>query len=218
MPGRAAVAMWWDIAPEMRPEWEDWHTHEHMPERLGIPGFLRGSRWIAASGEPSYFVLYETARLSTIMSGPYLERLNDPSPWSRKMMPHHRNMVRSLCRVRASFGGGLGQALATIRFSPPPRGGRALLKRLASEVLPGLPGRRGLSGAHLLESQPAASTPQTTEQRIRGGDARADRALLVCGYDVDAVRAVARDELALPGAVEGLYRLAYSMTSKDLPG
>ncbi|HLB14811.1 MAG TPA: hypothetical protein VJM14_07770 [Burkholderiales bacterium] len=218
MPGRAAVAMWWDIAPEMRPEWEDWHTHEHMPERLGIPGFLRGSRWIAASGEPSYFVLYETARLSTIMSGPYLERLNDPSPWSRKMMPHHRNMVRSLCRVRASFGGGLGQALATIRFSPPPRGGRALLKRLSSEVLPGLPGRRGLSGAHLLESQPAASTPQTTEQRIRGSDARADRALLVCGYDVDAVRAVARDELALPDAVEGLYRLAYSMTSKDLPG
>ena len=218
MLGRAAVAMWWDIPPEVRAEWEDWHTHEHMPERLGIPGFLRGSRWIALSGEPSYFVLYRTVRLATIMSGPYLERLNNPSPWSRKMMPYHRNMVRSLCRVRASFGGGLGQALATIRFSLPPRGGKALVKRLASEVLSGLPGRRGLSGAHLLESQPAASTPQTTEQRIRGGDAHADWALLVCGYDVDAVRAVAREELALPGAVEELYRLAYSMTSKDLPG
>ena len=115
MQGRAAVAMWWDVAPEMRPEWEDWHTHEHMPERLGIPGFLRGSRWSAASGEPSYFVLYETARLSTITSGPYLERLNDPSPWSRKMMPHHRNMVRSLCRVRASFGGGLAHLPAWTR-------------------------------------------------------------------------------------------------------
>ncbi|HSD44101.1 MAG TPA: hypothetical protein VLD36_19825 [Burkholderiales bacterium] len=218
MLGRAAVAMWWDVPQEVRAEWEDWHSHEHMPERLGVPGFLRGSRWVALSGEPSYFVLYEVARLATITSGPYLERLNNPTPWSRKMMPHHRNMVRSLCRVRASFGGGLGQAVATIRFSPPPRGGRALVKRLASEVLPGLPGRRGLSGAHLLESQPTASTPQTTEQRIRGGDAPADRALLVCGYDVDAVRAVARDELALPGAVEGLYRLAYAMTCKDLPG
>lgn len=49
MLGSAAVAMWWDIAPEMRAEWEDWHSHEHMPERLGIPGFLRGSRWV--SGE-----------------------------------------------------------------------------------------------------------------------------------------------------------------------
>jgi hypothetical protein len=217
MQGRAAVAMWWDVAPEMRAEWEDWHTHEHMPERLGIPGFLRGSRWIAASGEPSYFVLYETARLATVTSGPYLERLNDPSPWSRRMMPHHRNMVRSLCRVRASFGGGLGGVLATIRFSPPRRGGRALVNRLAADVLPGLPGRRGLSGAHLLESVPAEATPQTTEQRIRGGDARAEWVAVVGGYDGDAVRAVADGGLDLPGAVVGRYRLAHSLTAKDVP-
>jgi hypothetical protein len=216
MLGRAAVAMWYDVPPEVGAEWEDWHSHEHMPERLGIPGFLRGSRWIAVSGQPSYFVLYETARLATMTSGPYLERLNNPTPWSRKMMPHHLNMVRSLCRVRASFGGGLGGALATLRFSPPRRGGRALVKRLAAEVLPGLPGRKGLSGAQLLQSQPAAATPQTAEQRIRGGDARADWAVLVCGYDVDAVRAAA-GELALPAAVEGLYRLAYALTPKDLP-
>jgi hypothetical protein len=216
MLGRAAAAMWYDVPPEAEAEWEDWHTHEHMPERLGIPGFLRGSRWAALSGEPSCFVLYETARLATVMSGPYLERLNNPTPWSRKMMPHHLNMVRSLCRVRASFGGGLGGALATLRFSPPRRGGRALVKRLAAEVLPGLPGRKGLSGAQLLQSQPAAATPQTAEQRIRGGDARADWAVLVCGYDVDAVRAAA-GELALPAAVEGLYRLAYALTPKDLP-
>ena len=48
MLGRAAVAMWWDVPPEVRAEWEDWHSHEHMPERLGIPGFLRGTRWIAS--------------------------------------------------------------------------------------------------------------------------------------------------------------------------
>jgi hypothetical protein len=216
MLGRAAVAMWYDVPQEARAEWEDWHTHEHMPERLGIPGFLRGTRWIAASGEPSYFGLYEAARLATVTAGPYLERLNNPTPWSRQMMPHHHNMVRSLCRVRASFGGGLGGALATIRFSPPRRGGRALVKRLAAEVLPGLPGRKGLSGAQLLQSQPAAAIPQTAEQRIRGGDAHADWAVLVCGYDVDAVRAAAGG-LALPAAVEGLYRLAYALTPKDLP-
>ena len=44
---KAAVAMWWDIAPEVQSEWEDWHTREHMPERLSIPGFLRGSRWVS---------------------------------------------------------------------------------------------------------------------------------------------------------------------------
>jgi hypothetical protein len=216
MQGRAAVAMWWDVAPEMRGEWEDWHTHEHMPERLGIPGFLRGSRWIAASGELSYFGLYETARLATTTSGPYLERLNDPTPWSRQMMPHHHNMVRSLCRVRASFGGGLGQAVATIRFSPPRRLGRTLVKRLVDEALPALPARRGLSGAALLQSAPAELTPQTAEQRIRGGDAHADWVAVIGGYDVEAVRSAA-GELALPGAITGVYRLAYSLTPRDLP-
>jgi hypothetical protein len=201
MPGSAAVAMWWDIAPDVRAEWEDWHTTEHMHERLGIPGFLRGTRWVDGG---SYFVLYETKDLQTITSGAYLERLNNPTPWSRQMMPHHRDMVRSLCRVRASLGDGLGQAMATVRFTP------------KENSLPRLAARRGVTGMQLLESQPMAG-PQTAEQKIRGGDAQADWVLLVCGYDVDAVRAASR-ELAPPGAVEGVYRLAYSLTSRDLNG
>ena len=92
MLGKAAIAMWWEVAPEVRAEWEEWHTVEHMPERLSIPGFLRGSRWVSAE---SYFVLYETTDLAVITSGPYLDRLNHPTPWSRKMMPHHRNMAVS---------------------------------------------------------------------------------------------------------------------------
>ena len=201
--------MWWDIAPEMTAEFEDWRSREQMPERLGIPGFLRVTRWIAQSGEPSYFVLYETKDLTTITSGAYLDRLNNPTPWSRKMMPHHRNMVRSLCRVRASFGGGVAQALATIRFSPRDR-----------KALPELPRRKGVTGAHLLESQPMAGTP-TAEQKIRGKDARADWILLVAGYDAEAVKAaVAQIALAehgaLHGAVEAIYRPAYSLTSRDV--
>ena len=223
MLGRAAVAMWWDVPPEVRTEWEHWHTHEHMPERLAIPGFLRGTRWIVDSGEPSYCVLYETRDLKTITSGAYLDRLNNPTQWSRQMMPHHRNMVRSLCRVRAGFGGGLAQALATIRFSASRRKRGALLKRLAEELMPPLPTRKGLTAAYLLESL-AADVPRTAEHDIRGMDARADCMLLISGYQVDAVRAAVAGELsgleahgALPGRVEGFYRCAYSLTSKDLP-
>jgi hypothetical protein len=204
MLGRAAVAMWWNVAPEARAEWEDWHTREHMPERLGIPGFLRGSRWMAESGEPSYFVLYEVESLDTLTGGKYVERLNNPTPWSLKMMPQHRDMVRTLCQVRASYGGGLAGLATTIRFSTPQGG------------MPELPARKGISGAHLLEALPPAGVPQTAEQKIRGGDAHAERVLLACGYDVDAVQSVAA-QLALPGATAGLYRLAYSMTPKDLP-
>src|SRR5262245_63063317 len=104
MLGRTALAMWWDVPPEARAEWEDWHSHEHMPERLGIPGFLRGTRWAALSGRPRFFVMYELERFEIAMSQPYLARLNRPTPWSTKMMPHHLNMTRSLCRVRADAG------------------------------------------------------------------------------------------------------------------
>jgi hypothetical protein len=224
MLGRAAVAMWWDIPPELKAEFEDWHSHEHMPERLGIPGFLRGTRCIARSGEPSYFVLYEASNLAAITAGAYLERLNHPTPWSLKMMPHHRNMVRSLCRVRASFGGGLARAVATIRFSLSPRNGRPLLKWLSAEAMPNLPGRKGLTAAHLLESQPVTAMPQTSEQRIRGGDAAADRILLICGYDVEAVQAAANELAAetlaahgaLPSATAETYYSAYSLIPRDL--
>ena len=99
MLGRAAVAMWWNVAPQMREEFEDWHTHEHFPERLSIPGFQRGTRWRALGGEPSFFVLYEATRLAVLTGKDYLARLNDPTPWSRKMMPHHLDMVRSRARA-----------------------------------------------------------------------------------------------------------------------
>jgi hypothetical protein len=224
MLGKAAVAMWWDIAPEMKSEFEHWHSHEHMPERLAIPGFLRGTRWVALSGEPSYFVIYEVTQLATITGGAYLERLNNPTAWSRKMMPHHRNMVRSLCRVRASFGGGLAHALATVRFSPSAHSAKALTKWLTADAIPALPTREGLTAANLLESVPIARTQQTTEQQIRGHDTRADWVLLLGGYDAEAVEAAAAELApgaleahgALPGSAVGRYRPAFSLMPKDI--
>jgi hypothetical protein len=217
--------MWWDISPEMKAEFEDWHSHEHMPERLAIPGFLRGTRWIAVSGAPSYFILYEAARLATITGDAYLERVNNPTPWSRKMMAHHRNMVRSLCRVRASFGGGIANALATIRFSPAPGQRRSIFKWLATDALRALSERKGLTSAHLLESHEASGAAPTAEQEIRGKDGAADAILLIGGYDAEAVMAVLGNELradrfeshgALPGRIEGSYGPAFSLASREL--
>src|SRR5260221_12059902 len=199
MLGRAAVAMWWDISPEMKTEFEDWHSSEPMPERPALPGLLRGTRWVAESGEPSYFVLYEVTNLATMTGGAYLERLNNPTPWSRKMMPHHRNMVRSLCALRAGWGGGLPQVLATVRLS----------KKISD-----LSKRKGLTGVHLLESQPMPGA-QSTEQKIRGGDGGADWGLLVGGYDGEGGQTVGTGERdAQPGRGVGLYVPALSLAAR----
>ena len=220
MLGEAAVAIWCDVAFEVRDEFDDWHAHEHMPERLSIPGFRRGSRWAADAGT-GYFMLYEAQSEATITRGPYVERLNHPTPWSRKMMPHHRNMVRSLCRVDATFGAGLGQALLTVRFAPNPRDADRLKAWLTKDLLPGMPSRKGLVAAHLLRNIARQDAARTTEQKLRGGDAAADWVVLVTGYRADAVASVAAEEMAdaamvargaMPGSITGLYRLAYVLS------
>ena len=91
--GKAAMLLSFDVVPDAIPEHDDWHTHEHLQERLSIPGFMRGTRWVARATlneGPRYFVLYEVTELATLTSAAYLERLNNPSPRTSKMMPHYR--------------------------------------------------------------------------------------------------------------------------------
>jgi hypothetical protein len=148
--GSAAMILSFDVAPDAIGEHDDWHTHEHLPERLAIPGFLRGTRWIALEGSPRYFVLYEVEALATLTSAAYLERLNQPSPWTTKMMPHYRGMTRGLCAVTASFGAGVGHSALLIRFKPAKENSQPLRGWLTTTALPPLPSRSGLGCAHLL--------------------------------------------------------------------
>ena len=211
--GTAAVAMWWDIAPEQRVEFEDWHSHEHLDERIGIPGFLRGSRWASATGGAGFFVMYELDAYETLTSPAYLARLNSPTAWSTKMMPHHRNMVRSLCRVDASEGGGIARSMITVRLSPRTGAATALRQRLRDE-LSSLARTPGITGAHLLRTEAPAHS-MTQEQRIRGGaDAAADWIVLVVGYDRQALGAIANGKLsaATDGAKSGMLSAMYDLS------
>ncbi len=225
MLGQAAVAIWCDVAFEVRDEFDDWHAHEQMPERLAIPGFLRGSRWVAEQGE-GYFILYETQSEAVVTGAPYLERLNHPTPWSRQMMPHHRNMVRGLCRVQLSGGRALGQSLLTVRLSPQAERADALRAWLC-DALVAMPDRKGLVAAALLHRIGQAPIAQTTEQRLRGGEATPDWMVLVSGYSAKVIASVAAQELsqarmrahgAAPGCIAGVYRLAYALAATGYTG
>jgi hypothetical protein len=222
--GKAAVAMWWSVRAEMRSEFGDWHSHEHFPERLSIPGFRRGSRWTSALDSEGFFVLYELAEYATLTSKGYLDRLNHPTLWSTKMMPRHLGMVRSQCRIAASFGAGVAASLATIRLSPQP-GQEQQLSTALSASLKRLPTQPGLTGAHLLITDTPQTAAPTAEQRIRGADAAADWVVLISGYESDAVElaletvlcAAPLKNLGAQGPVtSGRYALAFAMTPGDL--
>ena len=210
-----------DIADAAIAEHDDWHTHEHLPERLSIAGFLRGTRWIAFEGTPRYMVLYEVATLSTLTSEAYLERLNHPSPWTAKMMPHYRGMRRGLCAVTSSHGLGMGSVATLLRFRPGGDATASMRHWLHKDVLPHLPSRRGIGSAHLLEA--AVAPAMTNEQRIRGADASLEWALLLTAYREDALTALAHDglgaaQLKSRGAediVEARYRVHYTLVREE---
>ncbi len=222
--GKAAVAMWWTVRPEQRTEFGDWHAHEHFPERMSIPGFLRGSRWTSTRDADGFFVMYELATYETLSSKGYLDRLNAPTPWSRKMMPHHLGMVRSQCRIEASFGGGIATSLATVRLSPT-TGQEATLKASLLHVLRETAPKPGMTGAHLLVTDAPKLPDQTAEQKIRGADQQADWIVLLSGYDEEVVAATVASHFAQGWLIErgaagtvttGSYRLAFAMTPQDL--
>jgi hypothetical protein len=222
--GKAAVAMWWNVRPEQRAQFGDWHSHEHFPERMSIPGFRRGSRWTSTLDADGFFVLYELEMYETLTSKAYLDRLNNPTPWSTRMMPHHLDMVRSQCRVAASFGGGIAISLATIRLSPR-AGEEDRLKEVLTGAMSDVPTTAGLTGAHLLMTDTPRTTRPTTEQRIRGADAAADWIVLVSGYDSEAVEEAVATKLsaaelhrfgAQENLIAGRYTLGYTMTPLDL--
>lgn len=115
--GSAFLALWNDIDDTREAEYDLWHTVEHVPQRVGVPGFLAGRRYRATSGHPHYFTLYDVATADVFESPRYLALVNEPTPWSRSMRPSFRNVVRAVCRTERSIGHGMGGALFCMRLA-----------------------------------------------------------------------------------------------------
>jgi hypothetical protein len=220
--GEAAIAMWWSVAEGRRDEFNEWHSKEHLPERLAIPGFLRGSRWCREE-RGDFFVLYELEAYDVLVSAAYRDRLNEPTPWSTRMMPLHLGMVRSQCRVTASFGRGVATYMTSIRLSPAdgcelPLADHvvAVLEKAAEDI--------GITSAHLLRTETPQAAP-TTEQKIRGGDRAADWIILLSGHNDAALQRVCDTVLSAPQLAESgashvqqdrLYRLVHTIMPDDV--
>jgi hypothetical protein len=211
-----------NVAPEAIAEHDDWHTLEHLPERLSIPGFLRGTRWVALRGGPRYFVTYEVSQLDTLTSDAYLQRLNNPTPWTAKMMTSYRGVSRGFCSVTGSFGFGFGHIGLLLRFRPEAQAAPALRRRLLEEILPRVAAQPGIGSAHLLEQ--AATAPMTNEQRIRGADAAFDWVVLIAGYRQETLEGLLQAALDRPGLeqqgatriLDATYRVDYSLSHEEL--
>lgn len=209
--GEGAIAIWNGISDEGRADFYAWHLSEHMPERVGIPGFLRGRRYRAADSKthPEFFTLYETQTFEVTQGVDYLNRLNAPTSWTKRATAHFKTTSRSLARVVASFGVGSGGALLTLRFDVE-ESERKNLESITMKIAT-LP---EVTGAHILKGDDEASGIKTAESKDRKDIEQPARwVVLIEACSVEALagaRALLDDHPALRAANAGLYLHEYT--------
>lgn len=223
--GKGALVIWHGITAEAEEDLIRWHNTEHIPERVGIPGFLRGRRYRHALEPRRYLDLYETESVETIRSPAYLERLDHPTPWTQRVLPHFRDTARIGCRVLASLGRGQGGAILTARLRLMPGQDAALRAWLGEAGLAAVREPAGVIAVHLLETVPEVTRIRTAEGKLKGGEIGAEEepwplVLLVEGTAVEVVEALTGGPLhpeqlaargVAPDAVVGSYRLEITM-------
>ena len=225
--GSGFMAIWHDIKAEGEPEYNIWHTREHMPERLGVPGFEMGRRWVNWNRRKHrYFTLYEARTIDIFGSEPYRARLNAPSAWSNRVQPYFTNFVRSACRTIVSVGKGVGGAIATIRVNFLPDSGNGMFSAkshaLAYEIMP----LEGVSSFHIGYADPAVTRVQTRESELRKltGEDVFDAVVMIDGVGrrelervMPEIEALFSPEAAGVASKESaVYDLAYLLTSEEV--
>jgi hypothetical protein len=223
--GRAFLAIWHDITSAGEAEYNVWHTRQHMPERLGVPGFRVGRRYVDRSRDAQrYFTLYEGATLETFSSDGYRARLNSPTAWSTRNQPNFLNFARSACVLSATLGRGIGGALATIRLTL--SGGGAADFEAAAEKLAGrIFVLDGITGVHLGVAAPATTRIRTREAELRHqtGEDVFDAVVMVEGIGrcevqgtMDAVHAMVHETVAVVSEQSAVYDLAFLLGAEDV--
>jgi len=179
LPGEAFLAVWNDAPAELEDEFNVWYMREHMPERVAVPGFLGGRRYIAWERSfHRYFALYPTRTLSVLNGPDYLARLNAPSPWTQKMFPRLLNYVRGACRIIASRSEGVGGFIAAIRLSLS-EFDRGLEKSASMAAAAEIHGLDGVTGVHIGIVDPEVTNAPSTERQLRTAESSFDAVVLV---------------------------------------
>jgi hypothetical protein len=102
--GTGLLAVWTDIAPEAEREFNEWYDTEHIPQLLGVPGFLSGRRYQAVEGEPKYLALYELTNAEVMKSDAFRQVREMPTEWTKKMRPLFRSTAIGVYRQIFAHG------------------------------------------------------------------------------------------------------------------
>ena len=95
--GKALLLVMMEIDPEHEEDFNRWYDEEHVPERLGIPGFVRARRFRAIEGSPRYLALYELEGPEVLATETYQYWTGEgQTEWTAKILSQLTGLVRNV--------------------------------------------------------------------------------------------------------------------------
>jgi len=210
----AVLAIWADCKPGHEALFEQWYQHEHLPERLAVPGFKRGRRYQAIGDSAHFMTCYDADEAAVFSSPAYLARLNDPTALTQQIMSQAvTNLSRTICDCHAAGGFFTGAYALTIPLdSNAGQASNAVAAKAYLDKL--LASRHGLARYEIWlanpESAPDPAAPLTAEQALRGRDKRISGCLMIETLrEVDAhqLKVSLCEKLQRPSADSIIYQL-----------
>ena len=211
MTQQGILAIWNDCRAGREAEFEAWFQGEHLLERLAVPGFLFGRRHQAISGACGYFNFYLVESPAVLTSKPYLERLDHPTPMTRKVMSEiFINMNRTICHRTLRRGAFRGAYAVTARFDVAPE--MSALTALAENLVHDA----GVASCEIWSAVDPAEQPVSMEEKLRGGDKKIKACLMVDTLrQDDAEKLGERLSQQFAGAEVGVFRVLCQLGQGD---
>ena len=193
-------------------EFNAWFQGEHLEERLTVPGFLFGRRHQAISGSAGYFNFYLVESPDVLTSKPYLERLDNPTPMTKRIMSEvFINANRTICRRTIRRGAFRGAFVVTARFNEAPDAGAltATLDDLVRDT--------NIAGGEIWVALDPAGMPVSAEEKMRGGDKKIKACLMVDTLHQSNAETLGKGlSKQFPGAEVGVFRVLSQIGRGDL--
>ena len=171
-----------EIDPADTVDFNNWSDREHLPERVGIPGFVDARRFVSTVNANSYLSLYQTETFEILDSAAYRQALANQTAWSRTNLQRLLAVHRVIARISARQGAVWGGAALLARI-PEPQNKPAARAAIEAELAE-FAGRDGVSSALLMEADPVLSKPLGAAEPPPGS---ADWYVLIEGLRADGL-------------------------------
>lgn len=165
MSGQGFLAIWCEIGAGDLVDYHNWQTQEHIADRIYSQGFL-GARLFTSVDDPcAHFFLYATENPSVLRSPSYMHILDNPSPWTRRLMPKFGPFDRAAGEKIVKIGRGYGSHVLASRVKTDGRRLEAASAKQALQCFINLP---ETVGVRLLATDRSTTAIKSEEKTMRG--------------------------------------------------